>query len=262
MQIDIAEISDTAVTSQQDRDASVAFVSGGLKVWQKSHPNPQDTPESPGLYLRASSSSPAAFSVPAPLQQPPTIVPEQVVIPPIDGSPYPVRDSDKQHTGAVLQDLAEDGEAAIDQRKSFQEGNRKASSTIDDSVPSKESSAHQQPALYAIIAALGASLGYMGLVAVRCIGLLQEFAPKAPLSEYIAAPRKRFGRDNVASVGTSFSMTRKPRQAARLCLPARQPLRLAARDAVAESRGRGASGMDAATAVPPLPGALNAESSP
>lgn len=250
MQIDIAEISDTAVTSQQDRDASVAFVSGGLKVWQKSHLNPQDMAESPGLYLRASSSSPSAFSVPAPLQQPPTIVPEQVVIPPIDGSPYPVRDSEQHHEGAVLQDLPEDGEAAVDQRKSFQEGNRKASSTIHDSVPSKESSAHQRPALYAIIAALGASLGYMGLVAVRCIGLLQEFAPKAPLSEYIAAPQKR------------SSMTRKPRQAARLCLPARQPLRLAARDAVAESRGRGASGTDAATAVPPPPGALNAESNP
>lgn len=45
--------------------------------------------------------------------------------------------------------------------------------------------ARQPPAFYAILSALGASLGYIVMMIVRCKGLLDELAPKQPIREFM-----------------------------------------------------------------------------
>jgi len=104
-------------------------------------------------------------------------------------------------------------------------GNYSATSVDADSL--KQDGKPRQPALYAVIAAMAASIGYMGLVAVRCSGLLHELAPKGPLADFIAAPQQLSRGSGVGgSEDGGFSRTRRARPAARLCLPAREPLRL------------------------------------
>jgi hypothetical protein len=107
-------------------------------------------------------------------------------------------------------------------------GSRHAGSVHEDSP--------QQPALYAVIAAIAASIGYMGLVAVRCIGLLQELAPHKPTSDFIRPPCKPL-REDVPADGQAAMIsrsrkearreTRRATPAARLCCPTREPLRSA-----------------------------------
>jgi len=114
----------------------------------------------------------------------------------------------------------------------------------------------RQPALYAVIAAIAASCGYMSLVAVRCVGLLQELSPKKPLSDFTPAPRKSFRGVSPEDAGDgaeagAFPRTRRIRPVTRLCCPTREPLRLAS------SGSRPA--MNAAQVPPPLD-ALSAES--
>lgn len=128
-----------------------------------------------------------------------------------------------------------------------------------------------RPALYAVVAAIGASFGYMGLVLVRCIGLLREFAPKTPLEDFVKAPRKSFrafssgasGRgDRDGGEGEEAAAprrTRRPqRPAPRLCCPTRPtPVRfpegLGSRDAAP----RLAAAAPVSAQVPPIDASRN-----
>eukprot|EP00427_Karlodinium_veneficum_P011371 CAMPEP_0169076448 /NCGR_PEP_ID=MMETSP1015-20121227/8355_1 /TAXON_ID=342587 /ORGANISM="Karlodinium micrum, Strain CCMP2283" /LENGTH=206 /DNA_ID=CAMNT_0009135915 /DNA_START=239 /DNA_END=859 /DNA_ORIENTATION=- len=103
------------------------------------------------------------------------------------------------------------------------EDNSNSSSVTVEEQSEDEEADRPHPALYARIAALGASLGYLALLIVKGAGLLKELAPKSSLGAFIKAPEKlqknSLGRDREAR-------TRRARQGIRLCCPTREPLRL------------------------------------
>lgn len=236
--------SDTALVLQQDRDAHVAFVKPSMQRWQKTarmrapHRTQSDTHSSATLgahsVIISSSSSKPVFTVSA--------APSSGMLP-----------------------LAATGKAAV--QSPLPAPTDVPASTSDslnltlDSLPlsgfeEQLGPKPNQPALYAVVAAIAASCGYMSLVAVRCVGLLQELSPKTPVTDYTAAYRKNAQR----RVGTEAGTFPRTRRAPRFC-PTREPPRLSQVPFAIASDGRDGACTPSMPAEAP-PDALSGESSP
>lgn len=245
--------SDTAIVLQQDRDARVSFVKSPSNSWQRTvkvdvrrAPAAAQSRAILGASAVVISSPPPAPAGPLFALQSEELSHDEIFTSTLDDPTSRLRSVELQAGGSGSSNGLRQLQIAAGQQRSIE-----LSSLGYESLPLRpppssvvvnwagpnismatghsgsmnEDATPHQPALYAVIAAIVASCGYMGLVAVRCVGLLQEFSPKTPLSDFVAAPRKpSFGN----AEATIFSRARRTRPATRLCCPSREVARLAA----------------------------------
>lgn len=83
--------------------------------------------------------------------------------------------------------------------------------TAASKFPEENAETRPQPALYARLSALGASLGFVFMMIMKCKGLLAELAPKAPLSGFVRSHLDRPTR------GSGEHGRKRARGGARFC---------------------------------------------
>lgn len=83
--------------------------------------------------------------------------------------------------------------------------------TAGSKFPEENAETRPQPALYARLSALGASLGFVFMMIMKCKGLLAELAPKAPLSGFVRSHLDRPTR------GSGEHGRKRARGGARFC---------------------------------------------
>lgn len=98
----------------------------------------------------------------------------------------------------------------------------KRSKHLEEKAVEKEDTSPLHPPLLAVFSAVGASLGYLVLIILRCIGLLREFSPKKPMRELIRRPAGADLEDRPTFRSTFPG--RRARRAGRLFCPPRAGL--------------------------------------